>query len=158
MVLPEILQADAEILERFVIESHNITYTLISSLSDSLGLDTQSSIEHQHPYNGPSYTSLLLANMPTAGKVSDYPDNQHTDYGLITLNFIEEWGMQIELPWNKQWATIVPKSGHTLVNVSNTLQSLTGNKLHSCQHRVTQFVDGVEKRSYVGYLLRPVLG
>ena len=131
---------------------------MISSLSDSLGLDAQSRIEKLHPFNKPSNTSVKVEYFPSIEKMADYPDTSHTDGGLLTMNSMEYWGFQIVLPWNKQWASVEPKSGYILVNVANTLQSLTGNKLHSCAHRITQIGDGIEKRLLAAYFLRPVLG
>jgi len=154
-ILPEILQADAALVERFTLESHDITYALLSSLSDSLGLDGQDRIENRYPSSEPSPSSMKVATIPTVANMADYPDTTHTDGGLITINCLEQWGTQIELPWNKQWMSIEPKPGHCVVNVADTLQSLSGYKLHSCLHRVTQLVDGVEKRPFVGYFLRP---
>ena len=131
---------------------------MLSSLSDSLGLEGQSRIENQYPSNEPSPSSMKMAIVPTVENMADYPDNTHTDTGLITINCLDKWGTQIELPWNKQWLSIEPKFGHGVVNISDTLQSFVGNKLHSCVHRVAQLADGVENRRYIGYFLRPGYG
>ena len=155
LVLPKSLQDDAMLLERFSSLCHSVNRTMLSCLSNALELDDASRFENFHHDDRPSETALNIISAPTKRKLADMPDTTHTDGGTLTLLFCDQWGIMLEHPETKAWAFIEPKPGCAVVNVGDSLQSLSGDKLHSCRHRVTQPVDGFQKRYYVVSYLRP---
>lgn len=145
----------AELLERFSAGCDTAMRTMLSCLSDALGLDENDRFENIHRADQPSDCGLMLFNGPCKDKLADVPDNQHTDTGSLTLLFCDQWSVELELPETKRWAFVEPKPSHALINVADTLQSRSGGRLYSCKHRVTQVVDGYQKRYFVVFYLRP---
>jgi isopenicillin N synthase-like dioxygenase len=88
-------------------------------------------------------------------KVSDVGDNLHTDSGTLTLLFYKDWGIYAFLPDKNTWAFTPPLEGCALINVGDSLQTLSDGKLHSPKHGVTQPFDGAMDRYYLSYFLRP---
>jgi len=155
LVLPNILNDHVELLERFMSLSHYVTHTMLNALSDALKLDDDVRFEKSHREGEPSNTGLKLVYEPTQADLASVVENKHTDSGTLTLLFGEQWGLQVELPETKSWAFVEPRAGHAVINVADSLQSLSGKRLHSCLHRVTQPVAGFQKRFYIVYFLRP---
>lgn len=154
LALPSLLADHAELLKRFSTGCDAATQTMLSCLSDALGLDEGDRFENSHRVGEPSDSGLLLFSGPCKSNRADVVDNKHTDTGSLTLLFCDEWSAELEMPETKQWAFVEPKPGHALVNVADTLQSLSGNRLYSCPHRVTQPVDGFKRRHFVLFYLR----
>lgn len=155
LVLSKPFSDHTTLLEQFSSLCHSVNWTLLSCLSDALKLDDASRFENYHSDGKPSDTSVKLIYEPTRSKLADNPDTTHTDSGTLTQLFCDEWGVMLERPETKSWAYIEPKPGCALVNVADSLQSLSGNKLHSCRHRVAQLGDGFRKRYFVSVFLRP---
>lgn len=155
LVLPAILQDHANLFEQFTLFSHYIAQTMLSCLSNALKLHGAARFENSNRDSEPSDSGLKLVCEPTQETLADVTENKHTDGGTLTLLFSEQWGTQLELPETKRWAFIEPKPGHALINVADSLDRLSGGRLHSCLHRVTQPVDGFQKRLFVLYFLRP---
>jgi len=155
-LLPSIFHDHVELLDRFISLSHYITHTImLSCLSDALKLNDDVRFERSHRDGQPSDTALKLIYEPTQNDLADVVENKHTDFGTLTLLFGEQWGLHVEIPETKKWAFVEPRDGHAVINVADSLQSLSGKQLHSCLHRITQPVGGFQKRFYVVYLLRP---
>lgn len=154
-VLPQAFDDHATLLGQFSSLCHYVNRTMLSCLSDALKLDDTSRFENYHREGKPSDTSLKLIYEPTRKKLADNPDTTHTDSGTLTLLFCEQWGVMLEHPESKAWAYIEPKPGCALINVADSLQSLSGKRLHSCRHRVAQLGDGFQKRHFVVAFLRP---
>lgn len=93
-------------------------------------------------------------------KLADVGDNKHTDGGTLTFFYADKWGTQIQLRGgdDEQWAWVEPKEGLILVNVGDSLQKWSGERLRSCVHRVTQVADGFQERWVASYFLRPHQG
>lgn len=155
LILPKPFDDHAKLLERFSSLCHFANITMLSCLSDALKLEGASRFENSHRDDKPSDTSLKLIYEPVRNKCSDWSDNTHTDSGTLTLLFCDQWGNRLEDPETKAWTFIEPKPGCALINVADSLQSLSGGKLHSCRHGVTQPVDGFQKRYFVASYLRP---
>jgi len=155
LALPNPLDEHSKLLERFLDLCHSVNKTMLARLSDALKLDGASRFENTHRDDKPSETALNLISAPAKNKRADQPDTTHTDGGSLTILFCEEWGNMIEHPETKAWGFVEPKPGCALINVADALQALSGNKLHSCRHAVTQPVDGFLRRYYVVYYLRP---
>lgn len=155
LALPKPFDDHAKLLERFSSLCHSVNITMLSCLSDALKLEGASRFENSHRGDKPSDTSLKLIYEPMKSKCADWADNTHTDGGTLTLLFCDHWGNRLEHPETKAWTFIEPKPGCALINVADSLQSLSGGKLHSCRHGVTQPVDGFQKRYFVASYLRP---
>lgn len=153
--LPNSLDNVTEMLKQFSEHCNFACHTMLSCLSNALKLDDTSRFETHHRKGEPSETGLKLIYEPSLNKLADVNDNLHTDSGTFTLLFYDQWGLHIELPDAKQWAFTEPIPGCALINVANSLQRLSENKLCSPQHRVTQPADGFAKRYYISYFLRP---
>jgi len=158
VLLPEVLQPDAITIQRFVLYCHHIVNTMITHLSESLWPNSNISLEVKHRPTETSNSSLKVYRAPTLDNLVDVGDSTHTDGGTLTLLYCDKWATQIQLPWNKQWAWVEPKPGHAIVTVGDTLHALSGGRVHSCQHRVSQPVDGYEERWAVSYFFRPEHG
>lgn len=155
LILPKPFEDHAKLLERFSSLCHFANTTMLSCLSDALKLEGSSRFESSHRGDKASDTSLKLIYEPMRNKCADWSDNTHTDGGTLTILFCDHWGNRLEDPETKAWTFIEPKPGCALINVADSLQSLSGGKLHSCRHGVTQPVDGFQKRYFVASYLRP---
>jgi isopenicillin N synthase-like dioxygenase len=158
LTLPRVLNDQAKLLERFSSASYVAVYTMLCCLSDGLNLADDKRFENAHQDGKPSGTGLKLVYEPWKSKLKDVVDNKHTDTGTLTIVFCEQWGIEIEMPETKEWAFVAPREGHALINVADSLQALSGKKLYSCLHRVTQPADGFRRRYYIVYFLRPEEG
>ncbi|KAK6340592.1 hypothetical protein TWF696_008918 [Orbilia brochopaga] len=156
--LPTVVQPDAATVQHFIEFSHDMVHTLIASLSKTLWPDSAKNLGDVHRANEPSNSSLKVYRGPMLESLADVGDNTHTDGGTLTLLYTDKWGTQIELPWNKEWAWVGAKPGCAIVNVGDTLQTLSGGKLHSCRHRVSQPVAGFQERWAITYFFRPENG
>lgn len=135
--------------------SQDATQTILAALSTALDLRPTSRFEIHHLSSEKSDTGLKLIYEPALSKLSDVPENKHTDSGTLTLTFTENWGIHVQSPSTGTWGFPEPKKGTVLVNIADSLQRLSGGKLHSPVHRVTQRGDGEETRIFLAYFLRP---
>ncbi len=158
--LPAPFAKGQPLVERALWQSDTVVQTLLARLSDALGLDGEQRFEQRHRVDAPSNTSLKLIWEPMKSRLADVVENKHTDMGTLTLLFSDQWGLHIELPGAEEqqaaaWAFVEPRPGTAVVNVADALQALSGNKLHSGLHRITQPSDGYARRYYVAYMFRP---
>ncbi|KAK6335012.1 hypothetical protein TWF718_010454 [Orbilia javanica] len=154
-LLPPIIQADSATVESFISTSHEIVHLLLAQLSKSLWPNSEKHLQDKHRATERNNSSLKVYRGPSLERRADVGDNTHTDGGSLTLLYTDKWGTQIELPWSKEWAWVEAKPGHAIVTVGDTLQALSGGRLYSCPHRVSQPVDGFEERWAVTYFFRP---
>ncbi|KAF3912444.1 hypothetical protein ABW20_dc0102909 [Dactylellina cionopaga] len=153
--LPLAIQPDAPTVRRFISQSHEVGYAIISQLSKSLWPDSMTRLEDKHRLTKLSKSSLKVYRGPTLENLADVSDNSHTDEGTLTFLYTDKWGTQIKNPRTGEWAWVEAKPGHAIVNVGDTLQALSGGKFNSCLHRVSQPVAGFEERWVVSYFFRP---
>lgn len=157
LVLPHPFAEHSDLFTRFSSLCHIVGLTLLNNLSDALELDFTDRFEtrHRDSNNTSNETGLKLLYDPTKTTLSESRDNTHTDGGTFTLVFGTEWGIKLEHPETKEWGFIEPKAECAVVNVADSLQALSGKRLHSCRHRVTQVGDGFRKRYFAAYFMRP---
>lgn len=153
--LPDSLDQHQDLVKRFSLLSHSACHIMLVAASDALGLEDANRFEQHHRDTGRSESGLKLICEPSLSKLADVGDNLHTDSGTFTMVFCEKWGIQAELSGTNKWGFTAPMPGCALINVADSLQRLSGGKLHSPKHRVTQPADGFAKRYFVAYLLRP---
>ncbi|GIJ87964.1 hypothetical protein Asppvi_006880 [Aspergillus pseudoviridinutans] len=151
-IAPQCMSKEWPVVEDFIASSHEKVLTLLSSLSNSLGLGR---FEDSHREGQPSDSGLKLESVPFEEKLEDVPPSQHTDGGTLTLLFCPHYTTEIQMPGSTEWGFIEPKTGHAIVNVANSLQRLSKGELHSRLHRVGQPVPGAGKRFCLLYYLRP---
>src|SRR5579885_86805 len=65
--------------------------------------------------------------------------NAHKDFGLITVLYFEEDGLEVN--YQNQWIPIPHKPGHLVINFGNALELMTNGCCHSALHRVTNATD-----------------
>lgn len=154
--LPTILQAESGLVRDFNGLCHTAAISLVSSLSDSLGLKGDGRLELHHLQSDSSDTGLKLICEPSLATAADVVENKHTDSGTLTMLFYERLGLHVHLPKHDVWDFVaVPEPGCAFVTVADSLQRLSGGRFHSPLHRVTQPADGAEKRYFLSYFLRP---
>ncbi|KAM7187842.1 Oxoglutarate/iron-dependent dioxygenase [Naviculisporaceae sp. PSN 640] len=154
--LPAVLQEKTDLVRKFNQICHSATMSMLSSLSDSMGLRGDQRFETYHRTDDTSDTGLKLIREPTLASAADVVENKHTDSGTFTLLFYERLGLHVYLPEEDRWEYApVPAPGCALVTVADSLQRLSGGQFHSPLHRVTQPRDGADKRFYLSYFLRP---
>ena len=152
---PDALQRHGETLARFSQGCHSACETLIARLSDALQLSGERRLERHHRDGRPSDSGLKLIYEPSLARLADVGDNLHTDGGTLTLLFYDRWGLSAYAGPAGFAFTPPLDGGCALINVADSLQRLSGGRLLSPKHRVTQPVDGAEKRYYISYFLRP---
>lgn len=154
--LPPILQAESGLVRDFNGLCHAAAMSLVSSLSDSLGLKGDGRLELHHLQRDSSDTGLKLICEPSLAAAAAVVENKHTDSGTLTMLFYERPGLHVYLPKQDVWDFVaVPDPGCAFVTVADSLQRLSGGRFHSPLHRVTQPTDGAEKRYFLSYFLRP---
>ncbi len=150
--LPQLIEKDRTAVASFMDACQTIGLTTVKSLSQALGLK----LEDFHRPGEPSDSGLDFVYEPAVERVADVKENLHTDYGTLTLGFVQDfWGCHVKLRDSEEWGFAEPKPGCVLVNVCDALDRLSNGVLHSATHRVTQPCDGVVKRHFLFYFLRP---
>jgi isopenicillin N synthase-like dioxygenase len=66
--------------------------------------------------------------------------NAHKDFGLITVLYFEEPGLEVK--FQDEWSAIAPQKGSVIVNLGNATELMTGKRCHSAIHRVKNATDG----------------
>lgn len=157
-MLPAGVKNEEELFDSFISLSHFITSTLLSCLSDALGLEGAVRLEQFHRDGEDTNTTLVLLHYPPSATDEHVGHNKHTDIGSITLLFSEQWGLQVWSPEADGWAFVQPRPhGHATINVGDSLRFLSDKRLFSCLHRVVPPMGGrqEEDRYSIAYFLRP---
>lgn len=145
--LPQLFQDEWKKITQFSAGCDEACLTVLNSLSADFAV--------HHRVDLPSDTGLKLVLHPSVAKLADVGETLHTDSGTLTLLFYVDWSIHTFLQDANIWAFTPPLEGCALVNVADSLQRLSGGKLHSPKHRVTQPFDGAKNRYYLSYFLRP---
>lgn len=84
--------------------------------------------------------SLVFQSCPSIGEKKDAIRlNAHKDFGLLTVLFFEEPGLEVY--YQNNWYPIPPQEGYVVVNLGNALEVMLGKRCHSALHRVTNATD-----------------
>lgn len=154
--LPLAVQERILLFDSFISGSHSIVLKLLECLSDGMGLTGETRFENKHRPGWPARTTMVLFRYPRQiqeGKGIGH--NMHTDIGSLTLLFCEDYGLQALHPHTNEWGFIVPKPGHAVINVGDSLRFLSGHQLASCVHRVLPITQRQEHHRYsIAYFLR----
>lgn len=86
------------------------------------------------------YRSFSFASYPTIN-ADRYTIrlNAHKDFGLLTILFIDEPGLEVK--YQHDWIAIPPEPKTVIVNLGNALELMTAGACHSALHRVMNTVD-----------------
>ncbi|KAF3191537.1 hypothetical protein TWF788_006134 [Orbilia oligospora] len=152
LYLPQSLQPSRHTLKYFSEICHNAALTMLRSLSTSLSPDEP--FEKYHQKSKQNDSGLKLVYEPCIPKKSEVLENKHTDSGTLTILFAEQLGLHVQLA-DGSWGYTNSIPGCAIVHVADSLQFMSGGKLRSPVHRVTQPVDGFMKRYFLSYFLRP---
>ncbi|KAL3419545.1 2og-fe oxygenase family protein [Phlyctema vagabunda] len=155
---PEPIQSAKPVLTKFIGSLHETALVILSSLYKSLAMEDILPFEDCHRQNRSSATGLgLLRYLPLDCNEERVGHIAHTDAGSLSMVFSHVAGLQVLMP-DDTWEFAIPRPGHTIVNVGDTLTFLSKGKLRSSLHRVVPHPDAVTRTKYtVVYLLRPEL-
>jgi isopenicillin N synthase-like dioxygenase len=103
----------------------------------------------------PSDTGLKLCYKAATNNAEIAASKEHTDSGLITLLFYDQYTLEIWDSSEKRWKLVEPKEGCAIVNIADVLQVKSGGRLHSPLHRVVQPKWQCKDRYSAVYFLRP---
>lgn len=153
--LPCCVKGNIAVFKSFMSLSTEITETLLSCLSDGLDLKSANRFEHNHRTSMPSRTSLILMSYPQNTGNANVGHNKHTDIGSLTLLFIKQLGLEVQMPGTDVWRSVAPRDGHAVVNVGDCLRYLSRKRFKSCLHRVIPPSSLNDTRYSIGFFLRP---
>lgn len=86
------------------------------------------------------YCSLVFQRYPSTGEDKNVIRlNAHKDFGLITVLYFTDPGLEIY--YEEAWHIVPSKPGYLIVNLGNAIEKITGNLCHSALHRVTNATD-----------------
>lgn len=164
--IPSIINNDRDIkiMRDFSAGANIITKTMLSCLSNALGLAGKDRFESYHRnWHKSNSTLAMFRYIPGEESTTHSPKGdktcghqQHTDIGSLTLLFSEQWGLQVQPP-NQPGAPfefVAPRAGHAIINVGDSLRFASGHKLYSCIHQVVPFDPASERYSFA-FFLRP---
>jgi isopenicillin N synthase-like dioxygenase len=158
MVAPRPLQEDGNILQANISALRDISLAILDSLSQSLGLTGTSHLTSTHRVGEASTTALGLLKYLSYGTSEEIGVGHiaHTDAGSLSFVFTDVPGLQVALPGTDEWAYILPREGHAIVNVGDSLHLLSQGRLRSNLHRVVPYLDALNRTKYtIVYLVRP---
>jgi isopenicillin N synthase-like dioxygenase len=97
------------------------------------------------------YCSLVFQSYPSIGEDKNIIRlNAHKDFGLFTIVFFEEPGLEVK--YQNVWQAIPPKKDCVVVNLGNALEQMTGKRCHSALHRV---INATDNRISMVYFFNP---
>ncbi|GKZ28429.1 hypothetical protein AbraIFM66950_007097 [Aspergillus brasiliensis] len=154
--LPSVAQDNLALFDQFTAACHFISKLLLDCISDELGLKGDARLETHHRDDCRSKSTLYFLHYPPS--VTDpnkVGQNMHTDIGSLTILHAPQWGLQVFSPDDATWKYVVPRPGHAIVNVGDTLRFLSNKRLRSALHRVLpQGRVQTEDRYSISYFLR----
>lgn len=153
---PPCIQRDQAIIQRCVTHMNNLSIQILNLLSTALLLPAHQALGLSHRPDKPSTSALsLLRYVPDSPEADKAGHMAHTDIGTLAVVFTEVPGLQVQLPGQKKWRSIPPRSGHAIINVGDCLTFLTHNQLPSILHRVIPVPEASGIKYSLGYFLRP---
>lgn len=154
---PAVINQHMEILRSLSKFIHLATWTIMDSLSRSLGLPESENFNTFHRPTAPSPDIIrLLKYHPQPIEERGFPHAAHTDLGSLTFLFTRQPGLQVLSSDSGKWEWVQPKEGHAIVNLGDGMSLLTNGFLRSCLHRVGPLPNQAMPTRYsFAYLVRP---
>ena len=154
---PQVIDVHMSSLHTLASAVSKAASTILSSLSSSLKLRPEESLQNIHNTHLPSPDLVRLL------KYHDQPFFErgsshiaHTDIGSLTFLFTEQFGLQIIGTESEEWEWMQPREGCAIVNIGDCLSLLTNKTFRSCQHRVKPLPGQAMKERYsFAYFMRP---
>ena len=155
--LPDVVQENMDVFERYITTANSITRELLSCLSDTLGLEEEDRLETSHTGDELANSSLEFLHHPRAATHErHFGHKTYTDTGTLSLFLTEHLGLEVFSQRTNAWEVVVPKPNYAVINVGDTLRFLSGQQFQSSIHRFVPRFDQEQKQHYsVGYFLRP---
>ena len=154
-ILPDLYLENRPLLDRFKDSCREVSVSILSVLSDSLGLEGDARFEQSHRSYMPSNSCLNLFCYPKRTGQNQFGQNKHTDNGSLTLLFANQPGLEILSPKTGIWSKVNSQRGHAVVNVGDTLRFLSEGRFYSSIHRAAPtFGPLQQQRLVIGYFLR----
>lgn len=124
-----------------------IALTLLQAIFKRLAISQADFVE----VTGNPYRSLVFQSCPAiGGNKQAIRLNAHKDFGLLTVLFFNESGLEVH--YENEWKAITPEQGCVVVNLGNATELMTGGRCHSALHRVTNATDN---RMSTVYFINP---
>ncbi|KAI8308107.1 hypothetical protein K4K61_002919 [Colletotrichum sp. SAR11_59] len=104
--LPGVVAENFDLFKTFQLSAHFVLKTLLTRLSDAVGLEGKERFEEYHPDDIPSKSTLFFLHHPVSDALQDKTargHNAHTDVGSFTLLFNEQPGLQVVSPTTNDW-------------------------------------------------------
>ncbi|KAF4825455.1 2-oxoglutarate-dependent dioxygenase gloE [Colletotrichum siamense] len=156
--LPGVVAENFDLFKTFQLSAHFVLKTLLTRLSDAVGLEGKERFEEYHPDDIPSKSTLFFLHHPVSDALQDKTargHNAHTDVGSFTLLFNEQPGLQVVSPTTNDWEYVAPKPGHAIINVADTLRFMSKRRFRSAMHRVLPHGNKMSQDRYsTAYFLR----
>ncbi|UJR07964.1 hypothetical protein I4U23_012243 [Adineta vaga] len=156
---PQAILDVKNIIQNYMIKSHEIILVILEILSIHLGLNSQT-LPNLHRLMQPSGDQLRLTKSTMYPNDDQYSTDialgAHTDFGSVTILFNRLGGLQV-LASDGKWLDIEPLPEHAIVNLGDAMVKLTGGILKSNIHRVITTSDLTEStdRYSIIYFSRP---
>jgi isopenicillin N synthase-like dioxygenase len=97
------------------------------------------------------YCSIVFQSYPSIGNDKNIIRlNVHKDFGLLTVVFFEESGLEVK--YQNEWQAIPAQKSCVVVNMGNALELMTGKRCHSALHRV---INASDNRISMVYFYNP---
>ena len=133
-------------------EMHNLGSKLLSSISLSLGLD--SNFFDKSTSNGNSL--LRLIHYPPSNNENMFRAREHADINLITLLIgANEPGLEVK-DKSGNWIPVSSSYEDIVCNIGDMMQLITDHKLKSTPHRVVKYkTDEIKSRYSIPFFMHP---
>jgi isopenicillin N synthase-like dioxygenase len=158
---PEVVEKHMNALKVFTKIMNDATQTVLASLSTSLGLPRDNTLQGYHRLNvsSPDIIRLLKYDSQPVSERGD-THTPHTDIGTLTFLFTRQPGLQMYASDSQTWSWILPRDDLCpIVNLGDSMAMLTNKFFPSCLHKVGPPPNGgVMRKESIAYLVRPEVG
>ncbi|MCJ1350952.1 MAG: hypothetical protein MMC33_000934 [Icmadophila ericetorum] len=153
---PPIVDAYMPALRTFTRGVSAAASIILSSLSTSLSLPPDSSLQNVHrtQRTTPDLIRLLkYQSLPISERGASHIP--HTDLGSMTFLHTRQPGLEILSSKTNVWESVKPLAKHAIVNLGDGLVLLSNGYFHSCLHRVKAPPgEAMQERYSFAYFLR----
>lgn len=153
---PPVISKNMSTLKTFTKGMNTITDSILGSLSKSLSLPADGTLESYHRPAVPSSDIVRFLKyhaQPASERGAAH--TPHTDLGSLTILFTRQPGLQVLPPKSDQWYYVAPRADHAIVNLGDGMATLSNNLFHTCLHRVSPLPNrAMETRYSFAYLQR----
>ena len=133
-------------------EMHNLGSKLLSSISLSLGLDSN----FFDKFTSKGNSLLRLIHYPPSNNENMFRAREHADINLITLLIgANEPGLEVK-DKSGNWIPVSSSYEDIVCNIGDMMQLITDHKLKSTPHRVVKYkTDEIKSRYSIPFFMHP---